>query len=223
MKNPSTQHATHSQLLRRIEFARRGDRSSIGALLDLYRSYLNVLARTQLDPRLQCRVGISDLVQETMLAAHRDFGAFRGNSEAELLAWLRSVLGHCLSHMMDKHLFAQKRDLRREVRVDRGANASRNSAAKLADAFVDQGRSPSQIAEQRESADRLFEKLRMLKPRDRDLILYRNLHGLSFKEISERTETKIGTVRMQWTRAIAKFKALCDQECSSETTHQDRP
>ncbi|MEZ6079711.1 MAG: sigma factor [Pirellulaceae bacterium] len=50
----------------------------------------------------------SDLVQETMLAAHRDFGDFRGGSE-ELLAWLRQILSNCLSHAVQKNIHAKKR------------------------------------------------------------------------------------------------------------------
>ena len=69
-----------------LDHVRYGDHASLGELLQLYRNYLSVLATTQLDRRLRRRLNPSDLVQETMLAAHRDFGKFRGGSEGELLA-----------------------------------------------------------------------------------------------------------------------------------------
>src|SRR5262245_6201231 len=72
-----------------ISRARHGHGSSIGALLQLYRNYMTVLAATQLDRRLQPRVSPSDIVQETMLRAHAAFGQFRGATEPELMAWLR--------------------------------------------------------------------------------------------------------------------------------------
>src|SRR5262245_28411131 len=78
--------------------ARRGDRSQLGQLLQLYRNYLTILAATQLDARLRRRMSPSDLVQEAMLGAYRDFDQFRGASERELLAWLRQILIHCLHH-----------------------------------------------------------------------------------------------------------------------------
>ena len=50
--------------------------------LDGYRSYLRLLARAQLDGRVQQRVDASDIVQETLLEAHRSREQFRGESTA---------------------------------------------------------------------------------------------------------------------------------------------
>jgi RNA polymerase sigma-70 factor (ECF subfamily) len=60
--------------------------------LDGYRSYLRLLARAQLDDRVQQRVDASDIVQETLLEAHRAREQFSGESPAELMAWLRRIL-----------------------------------------------------------------------------------------------------------------------------------
>jgi DNA-directed RNA polymerase specialized sigma24 family protein len=48
--------------------------------LDGYRSYLRLLARAQLDDRVQQRVDASDIVQETLLEAHRSREQFTGES-----------------------------------------------------------------------------------------------------------------------------------------------
>ena len=72
--------------------ARKGDEQELGKLLTLYRNYLTILATTQLDARLRRRISPSDLVQEAMLGAYRDFPKFRGTTERELLAWLRQIL-----------------------------------------------------------------------------------------------------------------------------------
>ena len=76
----------------RIHQARAGSPEALGQLLDGCRGYLMRIARDELDPRLQAKGGASDLVQETFLEAQRDFAAFTGDSEAELLAWLRHRL-----------------------------------------------------------------------------------------------------------------------------------
>src|SRR5205823_10031236 len=65
--------------------AREGNQQQLGQLLQCYRSYLTVLASAHLDERLRTRVSPSDLVQEAMLGACRDFAQFRGCSEPELL------------------------------------------------------------------------------------------------------------------------------------------
>jgi DNA-directed RNA polymerase specialized sigma24 family protein len=54
--------------------AQAGDAAALGQLLQLYRNYLGLLARLHIDRRLQGKVDASDLVQETFLKAHRNFG-----------------------------------------------------------------------------------------------------------------------------------------------------
>ena len=98
--------------------ARRGDRESLGALLDLYRNYLQLLARTQIDLHLRGRVSPSDLVQEVYLRACDRFDQFRGRSEKEWLGWLRRIVVHTLVHLAEKHRKARRRDLRREVSLE---------------------------------------------------------------------------------------------------------
>lgn len=193
-----------------IESARGGNVQTLGRLLQLYRNYLSVLATTQLDRRLRRRMSTSDLVQETMLAAHRDFPQFRGGSEGELLAWLRQILSNRLSHAVEKNIHAQKRDVRREVAIEQVAQRIGDSAIRMSSLFADKVSTPSQIVGQRELAAELSNQLAKLKPNYRDVIVYRNLQGLSFEEVAERMEIKSGAARMLWTRAIAKFKEVCD-------------
>jgi RNA polymerase sigma-70 factor (ECF subfamily) len=45
-----------------------------------------------LDDQVQRRVDPSDIVQETLLEAHRSLEHFRGQSEADLAGWLRRIL-----------------------------------------------------------------------------------------------------------------------------------
>ena len=104
--------------------AREGNPEALGELLHLYRNYLTVLATTQLDRRLRRRVNPSDLVQDAMLAAYCDFAKFRGGSERELLAWLRQILINCLRHVIETHVRAKMRDLRREISVEPLAQGS---------------------------------------------------------------------------------------------------
>ena len=112
--------------------AKRGSKSSLGSLLQQYRNYLVVLASTQIEKRLQPRVSPSDVVQETMLRAHKNFGQFRGTTEPELLAWLRQILVNNLAKFVEQHMLAARRDVRREVSIERLGAALEQSTIQLA-------------------------------------------------------------------------------------------
>ena len=93
--------------------ARGGDQDALGSLLEEYREYLRMLARTRVGRDLQVRLDASDLVQEALLEAHRDFRQFLGQTEAELTVWLRQILVRNLADQL-KHHQSQKRDFQRE-------------------------------------------------------------------------------------------------------------
>ncbi len=188
--------------------ARQDGNEPLGRLLQLYRNYLTILATTQINPRLRRRMAPSDLVQEAMLAAHRDFERFRGQSEREFLAWLRQILINCLHHAIETHLKAKKRDLRCEVSIEQVSEALDKSVLNFANVLADRGPSPSAPARQRERSVALADQLAKLKPHYRDVIVLRNLQGLSFDEVAARMDKKPSTVRMMWLRAIDKFKEV---------------
>src|SRR5262245_41322919 len=122
-----------------LERARRGDAAARGQLLDLYRNYLLLLARTQMGSVLRVRLEASDLVQDAMLEAHRDFTGFAGHTEAELLAWLRRVL---IRNLLDqaKHHTAQARDGRRQSSLE---SLLDNSSVALGDLLAGPMSTPS--------------------------------------------------------------------------------
>ncbi len=191
-----------------LDEARRGASKPLGQLLQLYRNYLTILATTQISRKLRRRMSPSDLVQETMLAAHRDFTKFRGGTEKEFLGWLRQILINSLYRAIDTHLGAKKRDVRREISIERVSAALDRSVVDLAQVLADPGPSPSAQVRQRERVVLLANRLAELRPQYRDVIVLRNLRGLSFDEVAEHMDRKAGAVRMLWVRAIEKLRQL---------------
>ena len=74
--------------------------------------------------------------------------------------------------------------------------------------LVDPAPSPGAPMRQRESAVAFANQLAQLRPQYRDVIIMRNLQGLSFEEIARTMERNPGAVRMLWLRAVDKLKQI---------------
>src|SRR6516165_6008092 len=100
--------------------AQAGSLEALGHALEACRSYLLLVADRELSPDLKAKGGASDLVQETFIEAHKDFGRFQGKSDAGFLAWLRCLLQHRLANFARRYRKTQKRGLAREVALAAG-------------------------------------------------------------------------------------------------------
>jgi RNA polymerase sigma-70 factor (ECF subfamily) len=187
--------------------ARGGDEAARGRLLDLYRNYLRLLARTRIDAELRVRLDPSDLVQETLLEAHRDFERFTGTSEGELLAWLRRIL---VRNLMDqaKHFKTGKRGAGRQQSLEELLDRSSQAFERV---LAGSTSTPSAQAARREQAVILADALARLPADYREVIILRNLEQLPFEEIARRLDRSSSAVRMLWARALEKLSRLCEE------------
>jgi RNA polymerase sigma-70 factor, ECF subfamily len=159
-----------------MELAGIGDRQLIR-----YRNYLRFLARLQLDPRLRGKLDPSDVVQQTLLEAVARQDQFRGETEAEYMAWLRRMLIHNLADAL--RAFRQaKRDIAREQSVE---EALQNSSARLAASLADGGPDAAEQAERQERAVRLADALEQLPERQREALVCQHWHGWTVARIAE--------------------------------------
>ena len=187
--------------------ARRGSETSLGKLMQLHASYLNLVVRSQLDERLRTRVSASDVVQETFYEAHRDFPAFRGATPEEFLGWLRRILMNNLLRAVEVHLKAAKRDVRREVSLDRVGWQNDRSGA-MANLLPHQGDTPSASFARREDQRTLGELLQELPEDYREVLRLRHEEALDFTTIAERMDRSSGAVRMLWLRGVKRLREL---------------
>jgi RNA polymerase sigma-70 factor (ECF subfamily) len=193
--------------------AQQGASDRLGQLLQHYRNYLQVVAMAQLDPKLRARISASDLVQETMLGAYRDFPQFRGHSERELLAWLRQILINKLRVFVQQHVLAARRDVRRERSLNHPGDSSASSGPTRGEArLADRGPSPSTDCVRRETAVQLADYLARMPQPYRDVVVLRNFCGLPFDDVAERMQRSSGAVRMLWLRAISQLRAMMEPE-----------
>ena len=176
-----------------------GTDSKAVAQLERYRSWLGLLARLQVEPRYRAKFDPSDIVQQTMLEAVRDWPQFRGGSQAELAAWLRQILAHVLLHEMRR--FGGTRSGAISVAKSRSIKRSPSRLAAWVMRSAAPGSSPSERAGRHELELRLADALAKLPADYAEVILMRNVEGLSHDEIARRTGRGVGAVRMLWVRA----------------------
>ena len=186
-----------------ITMARDGDTQSLGRLWELYRPYLRLLARLQIDNRFQAKIDASDVVQETFLDAHRDFAKFRGTTERELMCWLRRILAGNLVDHVQRHYKAQRRDVQLEHSIH--AQLDRSSQA-MDHGLVAVQTTPSQSAARREEAIVLVDALERLPKDYREVLVLRHLEGLKFPDVARRMGRTVGSVQQLWTRAVAQLR-----------------
>jgi RNA polymerase sigma-70 factor (ECF subfamily) len=191
-----------SDLIRRC---RAGSEAARAELFGRYHHYLDALARAQLGRHLRTKCDASDLVQQTLLEAHRDFLTFQGEHEGELLAWLRRILAHNLFNETRRYA-AQQRDAAREVSIDQMRAGVEQSSLALGRNLAASTPSPSQDAARRESAVQLADALAKLPEDYRTVLLLRVFEELPAAEVAERMGRTAGAVRMLQMRALEALR-----------------
>ena len=106
---------------------------------------------------------------------------------------------------------ARERSVRREVSRDTRTRLEQ-SLHQVEAALVRSASSPSAHAQRREAAAILADQLAQLKPEHQEVIVLRNLEGLSFEEVAERMGRSGGAIRKLWLRALEQLKQLLEQE-----------
>jgi RNA polymerase sigma-70 factor, ECF subfamily len=182
-----------------LDQARAGNLGVLGALLELYRPYLTLLARLEIGRRLRGKADESDVVQDVFVEAVRQFGRFRGTGEPELTAWLRRILAGCLNMLARRYCGTQARDLRLEQTFEHDLD---RSSRILDNGLIDRGSSPSHKASRREQAVLLADALERLPVHYREVIVLHSLEGLTFREIGVRMERTPVAIERLWSRAL---------------------
>lgn len=170
--------------------------------LERFRRYLTLLAEVELDPRLRVKESPSDIVQQSLLEAHRDLAGFRGKSEAELVGWLKTILARNLLNVA-RHFRTAKCNIRLEQSLVQRLD---QSSVRLDQLLAADHSSPSQRAEQNERAAALAEAFETLLEQERTAILLKHFHDWSLKEISEHLGRPVDAVAGLLKRGLKKLR-----------------
>lgn len=187
-----------------LSLARQGNESARNRLFAAGRSFAAIIARVQLHRRLESKVDPSDLVQQSLLEAHRGFDDFQGQTPHDWLAWLKRIVTRNVLDADKHYRGAACRDLRREE--PRMAAGDSDGTANWSP--VDPAPTPSQLLSCCERELRLAEAIELLPDDYRQVILLRNVEQLPFDQVASKMARSRGACQMLWLRAVDHLRVL---------------
>jgi len=179
------------------ELVRRVRASDPGAAEELFERHLPRLraaARSRLPAALRGKIGESDVIQEAYLAAFLGLAAFEDRGDGSFARWLRGILDKRLADEV-RRLATEKRDLRREVRLATGADASPRTPAP----------SPSQAAIDVETTAEMHAAIGGLSADHATVLRHVHVEGLTLAETARRMGRSADAVEKLHARALAKL------------------
>jgi RNA polymerase sigma-70 factor (ECF subfamily) len=180
--------------------------------LERFREYLNLLSRLQMSRRLQGKIDLSGVVQQTLLEAHQAAGEMPSQDDEQRAVWLRRILANNLRDEVRK-LAAGKRDVSRERSLEAELNAS--SSRLEAWLAADQS-SPSQRAIRQEQLLALANALAELPPEQRQAVELHHLQGRPLAEVARELGRSKGAAAALLFRGLKKLRStLKDPETES--------
>ena len=179
--------AAEEQFLERL---RRGEAAAFNRLVEeRHGDVYALLYRLTEDPE-EAR----DLTQETFLQAFRYLGNFRG--DADLRTWLYRI---AVNQARNRWRWWKRRRRDRTVSLD--APAREGSDAPLSAALEGEpGADPEQQTLSRERERALHAALKSLSRPYREVVVLRDIEGLSYEEVAVALDLNVGTVKSRLSR-----------------------
>lgn len=143
--------------------------------------------------------GAADVVQESLMRAWRYFGSFRG---ADALPWLLQIVRNAAYAVLER---------RPEVSLPEDMP--------VIDTRAGEGSDPAAELIEKVDAEMLRRAVDALPAMYREVIVLRELEGLSYKQIAAITGAGIGTVMSRLSRARRQLEAAVLAQAGEEASH----
>jgi len=166
-----------------------------------FRNELRAIGRAHLDSIVLRRIDLSGVIQATMLEAFTSDPAL--HRETERLSWLRRIF---INNLLDelRRLRSQKRDIRKEVSLDRSVELSSFRVKQL---LVGEQSSPSAAVLQAETRQQVLQAIKHLPETQRRAIEMHHLEGMPLEKIALELQRPKDAVAALIYRGMTKLRA----------------
>lgn len=149
----------------------------------------------------------SDVVQQTLMEAHKNRDDFRGTTDKELAGWLKQILRNRLIDMA-RYWNGQKRDMMRDVDLEQNVS---ETFGRVDEWIFASQTSPSMRAHKNEMLFRLPHAIEQLPDELRDVVLLHHLQGKKLGEIATQLDCDRSTVARRLMRGLEQLRRLMQE------------
>jgi RNA polymerase sigma-70 factor (ECF subfamily) len=188
-----------------VVLAKEGDQSALNQLYSVYAERVRWMVRFRMGKELRSQLESMDLVQDTLIYVLSRLDNFTYTNEGEFVRWISKIAENELRGSLRK-LHADKRDIRKEVRLDNNGRTTEGGYIKLHEPI--QATTPSMVLSRKEDLTKLEKAMDELKPEYREVIVLTKIEGLSYQEIGQKIDKSSDAVRMLATRAMSELTTI---------------
>jgi RNA polymerase sigma-70 factor (ECF subfamily) len=176
-----------------VELVLGGDATAYRALVEKYQDRVFAIVYGILRNREDAK----DVTQEAFVKAYRSLEGFR--LESSFYTWLYRIATNLAIDLT-------RRKKRRETSPYEEGQASRDGTGAVAE--IHHGDGPARLLERKQLYARIMDAMQQLPPDQRQVVLLRELEGLSYREIAEVMEIPEGTVMSRLFYARKRLQKL---------------
>ncbi|MBA2339841.1 MAG: sigma-70 family RNA polymerase sigma factor [Pyrinomonadaceae bacterium] len=178
-----------------IERLRAGETAAFDTIVDERSGEIYALLLRLMEDAEEAR----DLTQETFLQAFRNIKAFRG--ESSLKTWIYRI---AINQARNRRRWWRRRRQDRTVSLDASESGDHLT---LSESLTDErDPNPEQLTLRREREATLLKALSKLKLPFREVIVLRDVEGLSYEEVAAALNISVGTVKSRLSRARTEMR-----------------
>lgn len=190
--------------------AMQGEQSALADMFQLYRGRLSRMIALRMDPRVQGRIDVSDVLQEAFIDAAKGLPNYVSEPALPFYLWLRLLTGQRLAKAHRTHLGTARRQIQREVSIAPPVMPDL-STFNLASHLIGKFTSASGNLMRDELRARVQKVLDDMERNDREVLALRHFEEMTNREVASVLEISEAAAKSRYRRALLRITEEFEQ------------